>query len=371
MVGAVAIVLLISIGLGVQRELRSEVEDLGVNVLIVLPGRVEQNMFNPNLGGQSYLQPDDAARVRRVPGVREAALLTFVGGGIRAGEKTAYPFLIAAEPSWFRVRPVKLDAGRTFTEAEETQDVAVIGSIAKEELFGEQDAIGQKVTINGRSYTVVGVTRDRSSENSLFSMGSFENIVYIPYAALRRVDPNAQTHRIMVQSRPEVEPKALVASVDAALGRRLEREQYSVLTQEDLLGLIYRVMNILSYLLIGLTSIALFVGGVGIMTVMLMSVNERSREIGLRKAVGARNRDIFQQFIVEAAVIGLVGGVIGLALSVAVATGLATWTPIKPLITSAVVAVCFGVSVGVGALFGLIPALKASRRDPVTSLRGE
>lgn len=370
-IGSMAIVLLISIARGVQREVTDQVNDLGVNLLIVLPGRVEGMMFNPNLGGQSYLKPTDAEKALEVPGVRRAALLTFAGGGIKAGGKEAYPFIVAATPEWFQIRPVKLQSGRTYNASDGAEQVCVIGSIAKETLFGEQDAIGKTVDVNGHRYRIIGVTEDKKSEQSLFSMGSFENVVYIPYATLHRLEPNSRTDRIMLQTDPDREPKSLVSAVDTVLGQRLERQQYSVLTQEDLLRLIYNLMSILTTMVTGLTSIALFVGGVGIMTVMLMSVNERAREIGIRRTVGATRKDVFHQFLLEALMLAIAGGLIGLLLSIGVCWGLATFTKIKPLVTLGTVALSFGVSAGVGAVFGLLPALKAARQDPLVAIRNE
>lgn len=229
----------------------------------------------------------------------------------------------------------------------------------------------QKVEINGRKYEVIGVTQDKTSENSLFSVGSFENICYLPYRRLKAIVPMPQLHRIMVQTAPDREPKQLVKAVEAAMSQRLSRQMFSVLTQEDLLKLVYKLMSILTYLLVGLTSIALFVGGVGIMTVMLMSVNERAKEIGVRKTTGARQSDIFWQFLSESSVLGIAGGVVGLGLSYLVCLVLYYYTPVKPMVTADTVVLCFVVSIGVGSIFGLIPALRAAKKDPVVALRSE
>ena len=366
MVGAMAILLLVSIATGVKADVTGQVESIGVNVLIVIPGRIEEGTFSPNMAGMSYLREEDAQRLAEVPGVRTTTPWTFVGGGIRSGKKTAPAILVATTPKWFDMHPLELAEGSAFRTAE---NVCVIGSIAKEALFGPTPAVGKKVQINGLEYKVVGVTRDKKDSNSLFSMGSFQNLVYIPYHYLKAKEPAMQTDRIMIQIDPAAEPKELIRRLDATLGDRLDRQQYQVLTQEDLLGLVFKLMGILTWLLTGLTSIALFVGGVGIMTVMLMSVNERTAEIGIRKAVGAKRSDIFLQFLAEAIVLAVLGGLLALVLSVCVNWALAEFTPVKPMMTLPIVALGFGVCVLVGGLFGVLPALSAARKDPVECLR--
>ena len=370
-VGAAAIALLVSIALGVRDDVESQVRDLGVNVLVVIPGRIESGTFNPNLGGTSYLKEEDAARLRRVPGVVRAEPFTFVGGGIHAGARVATPFLAACTPGWFAMHLTKMREGHVFGDAEARTDVVVLGSVAADALFPGTSAVGKRVTINGRTYVVIGVTQDKKQEASLLSFSSLENLVYVPYPRLKSVQPDLPTARIMIQARPDAEPKQLIRRCEAVLGARLEREQYSVLTQEDLLGLVYKLMGILTWLLTGLTSIALFVGGVGILTVMLMSVNERAKEIGVRKAVGARGRDVFSQFLTEALLLALGGGLAGLLLTLAVNRGLDVYTPIHPKLTLGVVALSLTTSIVVGGVFGVIPAMKAARKDPVAALRSE
>lgn len=268
------------------------------------------------------------------------------------------------------MRPTQFEEGRALQTGD--QGVVVIGSVAKKELFGSTTkAVGKKVKINGFSYSVIGVTQDKKSEQSLFSMGSLQNLVYVPFEFFKTRAPNLQVDRIMVHARSDAEPKSLIKALDAELGKRLDHQQYQVLTQEDLLGLVYKLMSILTWLLTGLTSIGLFVGGVGIMTVMLMSVNERSVEIGIRKATGARRTDIFRQFLAEAATLAIMGGVVGLAFSALVCWALTVYTPVKPLITPGIVFMAIGVSLVVGCVFGLIPAMNAARKDPVGALRSE
>jgi putative ABC transport system permease protein len=370
-VGTSAIVLLVAIATGVESDIRGQVKDLGVNVLVVIPGRIEDGTFNPNLGGGSFLQEQDAKRLATVKGVISTAPWTFVGGGIRFGKKSTSPILVATTPNWFDMHPVQLAEGRILNAQDEQRDVCLIGSVAKDHLFGQKSALNQTVLINGRKTTVVGVTKDQRKEQSLFSMGGFQNLVYLSYHRLKTKQPDMQTDRIMVQIQPDVPPKPLIKSLEALLGQRLDRQQYQVLTQEDLLGLVFKLMGILTWLLTGLTSIALFVGGVGVMAIMLMAVGERAKEIGVRKTVGAKDRDIFVQFLSEATLLGVLGGLTGLALSYMVCLALYYNTPVKPMITSGIIFLGMGTSLLVACISGVIPALNASRKDPVASLRNE
>ena len=373
LVGSVAILLLVSIAKGVQADIGREVEGLGVNLLIVLPGRIDEgSMFAPGLLGISNLEEQDIERIKRLPGVREAVPVSFVGSGLTSkGHRSPTTLIVATTPQWFQVRVSKFRAGRAFKADETLQRVVVLGSISADRLFPKGDAIGKMVDFNGTPYEVVGVTDDPESTNNLFSQGGFENMAFFPYELIRKSQKGAQINRIFIQTAPDKEPKSLVASVDKVLGARLDREMYSVLTQADLLKLVFKVMTILTTLLTGLTSIALFVGGVGIMTVMLMSVQERSKEIGIRKTVGARRSDIFVQFLGEAIVLSLAGGIAGLAVSFGVTKALAQFTVIKPLLTPGVVTMALGVCLAVGGVFGLLPAMRAARKDPVQSLRSE
>lgn len=370
-IASVAILLLVSIGLGVQKDITKQVDDLGANVLVVVPGKVDPSMgFNPNLGGQSYLEEQDAERLRKVPGVRRVALLTFAGGGVRSGENEAFPLIIAATPDWFEMHNSELAEGRFLTPEDAAQNRVVLGSVAKDRLFPDApSALGKTVEINKRTYTIVGVLANQESSESVFSAQSFQNVAYLTYDHLKAISPDVQIDRFMVQGDPAADPKNLVPALERALDERLDDQQFSVLTQQDLLKLIYQVMGILGTLVVGLTSIALFVGGVGIMTVMLMAINERRVEIGIRRAVGAQSQDIFRQFLAEAILIGLIGSLTGLVFSSLICWGIATFTPIKPLMTFGTVALAFGVGIGVGAIFGAIPALKAGRQDPLVSLR--
>lgn len=370
-VASVAIILLVSIGIGVEKDIGGQVESLGVNLLIVVPGHVEFGTFNPNLAGKSYLDERTARAVSTVAGVERVAPLSFAGGSVAHNGREAYPFILATTPDWKDVHHAQMVAGRFFDGTEQLRPVCVLGDSAKDELFGKADAVGQTVKIGSRDYTVIGVTRENSSGSDMFASLSLANVAYIPLAYLRQQEDDVQIDRLFVQVSNHREPKSLVRAVSDRIATTLDRSQFSVLTQEDLLGLVFQILSVLRTLVVGLTSIALFVGGVGVMAIMLMSVNERQKEIGVRKTVGARRGDIFAQFLLESAIIGTAGVLVGLAASGVAIVLIAQTTSIKPLLTPGTVATAFAVGVGVGTLFGLVPAVKAARQDPVVSLRNE
>jgi putative ABC transport system permease protein len=373
MVASMSIVLLISIAKGVQDDISKEVRDLGVNIVIVLPARIEEgSMFAPGLMGISYLRESHIEDVRKIRGIGKVVPLTFVGSGLAVGkQRSPSTLIIGTKPDWFDIRATRMQQGRSLLPSDANKPVCVLGSVPYHKLFGVGSAVGKSLIYNDQKFTIVGVTEDRVSSNSSFSMGSFENTLFVPYDYIKSRQPQMQIDRIVAQTIPTMEPKQLVSSMEEVLGRTLAHETYSVVTQEDLLKIVFKIMDILTWLLVGLTSIALVVGGVGIMTIMLMSVNERTKEIGVRKTVGAKGTDVFVQFLTEAICIGFVGAALGLAVSWAVSLILAHYTPIRPLITFDIVVLAFAVCIGVGCFFGLIPALRAARKDPVISLRTE
>jgi ABC-type antimicrobial peptide transport system permease subunit len=368
MAATIAVVLLASIAIGVRKDFTEQVQDLGVNTLITIPGKLGDS-FNFNLGGASYLKLEDAERLKRVPGVLSTSCWTFVGGGATYKSKQAASLLVATTPEWFQIKSFDIEEGRLLSAMDNEKKVCVIGSIAKEGLFGKEIGLGKKITINGELYEVVGVTKDQKQEDSLMAIGSFQNLIYIPYAGLHAKEPESQTDRIVIQIDPKIEPISLLKTLKKTLGQRLNENQFDILTQQDLLKVVYKFTNILQWLLIGLTGIALFVGGIGIMNVMLLSVGERTSEIGIRKAMGAPNRSIFRQFLIESIGIAFFGSLVGLTFSALVCLLLARFSPINPIITQLTVWGTIASSMFTGMIFGIIPSMKAARKDPVKAIQ--
>lgn len=369
MAATIATVLLASIAIGVRKDFTDQVEDLGVNTIIVIPSKLGGGFPSMNLGGASYLKERDAETIRTIPGVARVACWTFVGGGASANGHDATSFLVATTPEWFSIKKFELAEGRLLTPQDDQAKVCVIGSIAKQDLFGNQSAIGKQIKINGKQMTVVGVTHDQTQENSIMSFGSFQNLIFIPYAGLHKAEPASQTDRILIQLDPSKEPTTMLDKIRETLGKRLDEDQFDLLTQKDLLKVVYRFTDILQWLLIGLTGIALFIGGIGIMNVMLLSVGERTSEIGIRKATGATKSDIFRLFLAESVMLSLFGVVCGMGFSAGVCRLIDRFTPVHPIITITTLTGSLVSGLLTGVFFGILPARRAAKLDPVRAIQ--
>ncbi len=373
-VGVAAIVMLVSLGKGVQQDVVSQVESLGVNLVIVLPGRISaENPFNPmSFIGLSTLRESDLEVASRVSGVRRVAPIMFVAGGANRGKQWAdAALIIGTTPEWFQMRPHQLAHGRLWNEAEANANVCVLGPKPTEQLFGTENPVGKTVRLNGVPFRVIGVTAE-NTDRSLLGSGGFEFAIYAPIASLQKAMGSRQLHRVIAQTASDKEPNLIVNQLREAIRQNHGgSEDFTVLTQEELLSRLFTLLQIVQVALTGITSIALFVGGIGVMNVMLMSVTERVREIGIRKTVGARQRDIFGQFLLEAVMIALIGGALGVLVGWGACWIIDQYTVLTPVVTWDTVALALAVCGVVGLFFGTVPAYRASRRDPVEALRYE
>lgn len=373
-VGVSSIMLLISLAQGVRQDVTQQVQELGFNLVILLPGRLtSQNPFSlpMSIVGVSTLHESDCERLRRLPGIRHVAPIMFVTGGANRGTRWADAIILATTPDWFQIRPIHLSAGRVFTSQELDDLVCLLGSIPKAQLFADASPLNQYVNLHRKSFRVIGVTEE-TIHGSIFGGGGFEYAIYVPLHAMQRVTGSRQIQRIIVQTDPGVQPEKMVEQIRATVRRNHGgSEDFSVVTQQQLLQLGFQVLNLLTAMLTALTSIALIVGGIGVMNVMLMSVTERVREIGIRKTVGAKRAHIFLQFLLEALLITLLGGLWGILLAYGLCWVLDEYTVLNPVVTSQTVVLAIGVCGLVGLLFGTVPALRAASQDPVESLRHE
>lgn len=373
--GVLAIVTLVAILQGVKTEVARQVEGLGANLVIIVPGKLDENgQPNPmSMLGVSSLKDADIEALKAVPGVAKISPVIFVSGVIESADKTASAFVVATNHDGIVMNPTPLAEGRYFTDGEEGKNLVVLGDQPKRDLFGDKPAVGKRVLILGKEWEVVGVLSKPKGDGTLGNMMlGLSNLVYIPSTVARREVPAGQINRIVLQTDYAHPAEKMLSAMTAALKKTHNgRDDFGMLTQQKGLALVIRLLNMAQSLLVLIAALSLFVAGVGIMNIMLVTVTERTREIGIRKTVGARRSDIFAQFVIEAIILSLLGGFIGIALSAALCALVARYSPLTPEITPGLVALAFLVCTFVGLLFGVTPAMRAARLNPIDALRHE
>ena len=365
-IGVMSVVLLVAVGTGARNEVTAGVEDLGSNLLIVAPGTFEFGQA-PTV---SKFTLDDVERLQRaLDGRAEVAGNLVSGETVRAGGVSAFASILGVTGDFERVLNRQVARGSFVTESDVAtgRRVAVLGSSAAAALFPDRDPIAKTVTVAGLQFRVVGVLEELGSALGV----DRDSQVLVPITAAQRLFGTRRVDTLFVKAPTADEIGPLTAATTAVLGQRLEESEFSVLTQDEILGVAGDILSMLTLVLAAIAGISLLVGGIGVSNIMLVSVQERTREIGLRKALGARTRDITAQFLVEAVVLCGIGGLGGIGLGVGLAAAAEAFTPLPAAVTGWSVALAFGVSVGVGVAFGVFPARRAGRMDPVTALRYE
>ncbi|GAA2377477.1 ABC transporter permease [Dactylosporangium salmoneum] len=365
-IGVAAVVVLVAIGTGTKQEIEQQVEGLGSNLLIVVPGEV-------NIGSApsvSRMDLSDVDAVSKIVGDRGRVAVTVASGEtVAAGNAETFASIngvIETTPNVF-VRHLARGTYLTRSDVDTQRRVAVLGWGVAHKLFGDRDAVGQQLTIAGVRFRVVGVFEQLGQSLGI----DRDNEVHVPITTAQRLLGTNRVDGIAVKAPDRGEIGDLSARIIAELTRRHPGTQFSAVTQEQILGVLGDILGVLTGVLAAIAGISLLVGGVGVSNIMLVSVRERTKEIGLRKAVGARPRDIGVQFLLEAVLLTTLGGFIGMALGVGAALVVAALSPVPAAITWWSLALAFGVSAGVGIVFGVVPAQRAGRLDPVVALRTE
>src|SRR5215470_6788795 len=365
-VGVAAVVILVAIGVGTKEKIEGQVEGLGSNLLLIVPGQV-------NFGAAptvSRLRVDDADAVAKLVGGRDrVAVTTTSGETVRAGTKSTFTTVngvLETTPKVF-VRSLARGTYLSRSDVDTGRRVAVLGAGVARDLFGERDPIGSQITIAGVRFRVVGLFAPLGQ-----SLGvDRDQEVHIPITTAQRVFETDRVDGMAVKAPDRATLDSLGQRVVALLEKRHPDSEFSAVTQQQILGVLGDILGILTGVLAAIAGISLLVGGVGVSNIMLVSVRERTKEIGLRKAVGARPRDIGVQFLLEAVLLTTIGGVIGIGLGIATSLTVAALSPVPAAVTWWSIALAFGVSAGVGIIFGVVPAQRAGRLDPVVALRTE
>jgi len=372
-IGVAAVILLVAIGSGVQGEITGQIEGLGANRRFVFPGNVSGGPGGGGGGGgpgatiRKQFSLEDANLLQRRLG-SEAIVVPVVqaAGTLKAGNRTVRSTIAAANENGDDVFNADYLAGRHYNRTEYTTAarVVMLGKTPADELFPGQNPVGREVSINGERFTVIGQLAGRGGTLS----GDQDNQVYMPTTTAQRLLSTRDLSSIIVKA---VDPERvdLIKAQTQQFFRPSFGDEFTVFTQEQTLGILSSLLGTLTVMLAGIAGISLLVGGIGIMNIMLVSVSERTREIGIRKAVGARTHDILSQFVIEAVVLSVAGGVVGIVLGWAGSAALTQFVPTE--VTWWAVTLAFFFSAAVGIFFGVYPAWKASRLDPIEALRYE
>ena len=377
-IGVGAVIAMTSIGAGAKSQVESQIASLGDNVIIVISGSTTRSGINTGWGSAGTLTVEDADAI-----LREAQGVAAVSKGIRkpmriaAGNQNWFTTVQGESPSYFDVRKWPFSFGEGFTERDviAAAKVCVVGNTIAKQIFGSAEAaLGQTMRVKNVPFTIVGVLVAKGNN---FMGQDQDDVVIMPYtSAMKRISGDKKLRLITIKAE-NTESLAIAQQQIAGVLRERhgirpgQDDDFTVRSQEDIAQAATATTKVMTILLAAIASVSLLVGGIGIMNIMLVSVTERTREIGLRLAIGAHGRDVLMQFLIEAATISLLGGIVGILLGVGISQLLSARFDWPTLISPASIVIAFLFSGAVGVFFGFYPARKAAALDPIDALRHE
>ena len=385
-IGVSAVISLMAIGRGVQQSITSRIESLGTNLLFVRPGESSQGGVSSGLGSAATLTLEDARALRdpvTAPSVLAVAPELTTRLQVVAGRNNTQTSVVGVTPEYQTVRSFPVSSGQFIGpgHVDANSQVAVLGSRVSETLFGLRDPVGQSVKINGRQFQVIGVLESKGAGGSF---GFLDDQVLVPItAAYYRLSSqrtvqggiNVQTINVQIAGTDQMDSAVQeIATVLRQRHRLLGEDDFSITNQQETIEALEETTNTFVIFLGAIAGISLLVGGIGIMNIMLVSVTERTREIGIRKAMGAKRRDILLQFVAEATLLSLGGGGMGVLLGLLLIQLLNGQTlfgsqPTQTSFNGDIALLALGVSAAIGLFFGIYPAVRASRLHPIEALR--
>lgn len=370
-IGVSSVITLIAIGEGVRDSVSKQIEGLGSNIIIVTPGKGMLGINASSLGGAvSALTFDDALAVERGSGaVKNVAPVIESSANVESGKKIN-TLITGTTESYYEVRNAPLAEGNFFSRGDIRgyRPVVVLGYSVKRAIFPKENPIGKTLVINESEFKIIGVMKKKGPTLTIDN----DDRVFIPITVAEEIFETQQVNMMFVQSRSPQEVSIAVDETKKIIRDRHDKNDFIVSEQEDILDTFQGIMGTLTGMLGAVAGVSLVVGGIGIMNIMLVTVTERTREIGIRKAVGAKKRDIMVQFLLESILISTIGGMIGIAIGFAGTELLQRLIPRLPTIVSPwSVIVAFLFSLVVGLFFGIYPARKAAGLNPIEALRYE
>jgi putative ABC transport system permease protein len=381
-IGVAAVIAMVGVGAGAQARVAEQIQSLGSNLIIVLSGSVTSSGIRLGTGSQLTISEDDSAAIaREVPYVLVAAPSVRGTSQVVYGNLNWATVIQGVTPDYFEARDWPVTDGRAISpeDVDGATKVALLGQTTALNLFGESEPLGQIIRIKKVPFTVVGVL-SRKGQNSWGQ--DQDDVILMPISTAKKkvlgvsqANPRA-VGSISIKIRPDEDMAEAENQIRGLLRQRhrlqpFQDDDFWLRNLSEVLQTQEESSKVMTYLLAAIASVSLLVGGIGIMNIMLVSVTERTREIGLRMAVGARRRHILLQFLIEAVTLSLIGGIIGIALGLGGSRAISYFAEWRTLIAPESIVIAFGFAAGIGIFFGFYPARKASRLDPIEALRYE
>ncbi|MGE3507276.1 MAG: ABC transporter permease [Vicinamibacterales bacterium] len=376
-IGVAAVITLVAMGNGALSVIEAQIMGAGTNMITVNAGNFTSGGVRMGIGASSSLTPDDAEAIRsQVPGVQFAAAGSQIRAQVVAGNQNWYTRVQGTDVDLPLIRAWASQTGSFFSTQDVTSaaKVAVLGATVNNQLFGDgADPVGQVIRIRNQPFRVIGVMASKGQ-----GMGEdMDDQILVPYTTVMKKLLGVTFIQNVTVSAASASQTSATADAIAILLRARHKiapgqdDDFMIRTLEEMADIRTQAMGTMTTLLAGIAGVSLVVGGIGIMNIMLVSVTERTREIGLRMAIGAKARDVLLQFLVEAVALSLIGGGIGIALGFAIAQGMERWMSWPAQVPPNAVGLAFGFAAVVGVFFGFYPARKAARLDPIEALRYE
>lgn len=376
-IGVASVIITFSLGEGVKQQVHNQLEGFGQDLITIRPGRTltqdSSGVFNLNIFNNvtTALSDDDVKLVSNAKGVKHSSPLSLVSAMARY-EKREFNngLVLGVNENLPELINHKVEYGSFFTIGEAGRNVAVLGPAAAQELFQENVPIGKSFQLRGEEFIVRGVF-EKFENSSITTGGDYNRAIFIPYVTGKKLtDNNSQVFQIFAKpENPNNLAEVTKTIHDLLFAAHDKQEDFTVLTQGQTADNMAYVLSLITAMIAGVAAISLFVGGIGIMNIMLVSVTERTHEIGIRKAIGATNRQIMRQFLTEAVILSLVGSILGVLFSLAANFTIRVTTQLQPAINFRVAGLAVVVAIAVGVIFGITPAYRAARKDPIDALR--